>query len=125
MEELRAEIAELRARVEKLTDLRARIEKLEGFRTSRQRLQIVRSSEDRRGRSQIARLLAGGSMKARGNGVAYTHNDLCRLLEPGVAVLAYGLGLVAVAMSEPDRWSTRAAYVIGEASEQMAHRKGV
>jgi hypothetical protein len=117
--DLRSEIAELRERIEKLEVTTALIGKPV--------LRIVPNqvtSDKRRGHSPIARLLSGGSMKAKANGVLYTHEQLSKLLAPGIDVLAYGLGLVGVAASPADRWSARAAYIIGEAAEALDKRRG-
>jgi hypothetical protein len=78
---------------------------------------------DRRGHSPIAQLLAGASMKAKANGVLYRHEQICDQLEPGLAVLAYALGLAWVAMSPKEKWSARGAYVIGVASAELEQQR--
>ena len=84
---------------------------------------VERVFPDRRGRSDVKKILSGASMKARGNGARLTHGQICKKLRPGLDVLAYGVGLLAAATafsSDPARSVTLAAYVIGEASERLA-----
>lgn len=78
---------------------------------------------DRRGHSPISHLLSGASMKAKANGVLYRHEQVCERIETGVATLAYAMGLVGVAMSPKERWSSRGAYVIGIASAELEQRE--
>ena len=77
---------------------------------------------DRRGRSDVKKVLSGASMKARGNGARLTHGQICKRLRPGFDVLVYGIGLLAAATaygSDPARSVVLAAYVIGEVSERL------
>lgn len=79
-------------------------------------------------RSLTARILSGGSLKARrGGGAQHSHTQLCRLLQPGVDVLSYGWGLVAAAMASASDQGVKlavhyAANAICVASDQLVLR---
>jgi hypothetical protein len=74
----------------------------------------------RRGLSMIRQILSGASTKARAAGAVRTHAQICRLLDPGLEILAYGWGLVAAAMANDLPVSVNiAAYVICETSARL------
>jgi hypothetical protein len=74
----------------------------------------------------LTQILSGASMKARACGAIYTHAKICRLLDPGLDVFAYGWGLVASAMAcdlslagDISQSVDLAAYVICEMSARL------
>ena len=104
---------------EELAALRRRVELLEG----KPKLSLVPLKEDRRGRSEVARMVAGASMKARKNGVTFVHRDVCKRLSD-LERFCYGVALLGAAMEAPETRCKRAAYVIGYWSAMLDERIG-
>ena len=83
----------------------------------------IKRPSDRRGRSVIAAILSGASMKARSCG-ALTHAQIRAALVPGgLDALVYGIGLVAAASGGTrDQQVMYAAIVMAEMTELIKRR---
>lgn len=115
---LEREIADLRVRVARFEEfertLCSRMAALE-VRHSSMRLRARDGAPDQRGKSPIAQLLSGATMRAKKNGIPHGHDRLVRMLAPGTAMLGYSFGLAAVAACFPrEQWTAMGAYQIGE-----------
>ncbi len=80
---------------------------------------------DQRGRSTVKKILSGAAMKARAEGVIYTHVELRQRLPVGLETLVYAWNLVAAAVDgDPHlaRGVISAVRAMREASDRLARR---
>ena len=80
---------------------------------------------DQRGRSTVKKILSGAAMKARAEGVIYTHVELRHRLPVGLETLVYAWSLVAAAVDGDQclgRGVASAVRAMREASDRLARR---